>query len=63
MRETRRSKISIGKPGGTEGKGSRSYRIILPNNWMNDLSITPDDRDVDLEFHGKKIIIKKIVKI
>lgn len=63
MKETRHGKISICKPGGTAGNGSKTYRLIIPNNWMNELNITPEDREVLLEFDGKQITIKKVEKL
>lgn len=59
MMEKRKSNISIAKPGGTAGKGSLTYRAIMPSAWMQELGITQDDRSVLLSFDGSKITIEK----
>lgn len=60
IKETRKCKITIGKPGGNASKGAKNYRLSLPTNWMNEMEITPDDRNVKISFDGKKITVEKI---
>lgn len=56
----RNSKIMIAKPGGTAGKGSKTYRITLPNAWMQQLGIKEDDREVIIKLtDDNKIVIEK----
>jgi antitoxin component of MazEF toxin-antitoxin module len=55
----RQLKIIIGKSGGNSSKNTLGHKISLPNVWMQQMGITPDDRTVDVKFDGQKIIIEK----
>ena len=57
--ETRKMKILIGKKGGNSSVNSVGYKITLPNLWMKEWGIMPDDREVNVRFDGEKIIITK----
>lgn len=59
MFEKRKVKVLINKAGGNAGKNSLNYKISLPTNWIKELKITPENRDVIIAFDGEKIIIKK----
>lgn len=52
-------KISIGKKGGNASKNSVGYKITIPNLWMKEWGITPDDREVNVSFDGEKILITR----
>lgn len=56
--ETRDLKVIFGKA----GSGSTTTRLTLPKKWMNEMNITENERDVEVEFDGEKIIIKKAPK-
>lgn len=56
----RDARIQINKPGGTAGKGSKTYRITLPNTWIQQIGITEEDRAVTLKLtEDNKILIEK----
>lgn len=59
--ETRTLKITFNKSGGTASKNSYTNRLTIPTNWIKELGITKDDRDVLVTFDNEKkeIIIKK----
>lgn len=60
MKESRNCKITIGKPGGTASKGAKNYRLSLPTNWIKEMGITEEDRNVKITFDGERIAIEKI---
>lgn len=41
------------------GNGYYSVRITLPNEWVSDMGINKDNKNVKLTYDGKKIIIEK----
>ena len=51
--------IIIAKAGGTAGKNSVNYKISLPAEMVKDLGVTSEDRSVEVEFDGEKIVIEK----
>lgn len=57
--EKRKLKIMFQKAGGNAGKNSYNTRMSVPKEWLNKMNITKDDREVDVYFDGKKIIIEK----
>lgn len=57
--EERKLNVMFNKAGGNAGKNSLTTRISLPKAWLDILQITPDEREVILQFDGEKIIIKK----
>lgn len=57
--ETRDARISINKKGGTAGKDSIGYRVILPNAWMQKMGVDEENREVILSFDGEEIKIMK----
>ncbi|MDU6263747.1 MAG: hypothetical protein E6600_04525 [Anaerocolumna aminovalerica] len=48
--ESRNVKITIGKPGGNASKGSHTYKISLPNAWMNELKIDKENRECKITY-------------
>lgn len=57
--ETRKAKIIMTQSGGTAA-GSATYRLTIPNKWIKELEITPEDRQVTLILtDDKKIIVEK----
>ena len=61
--ETRKAKLIINKSGGTASKKSKTYRVTIPNSWIEQLGLNENYRDVELAFDGNKIIIKKVLDI
>ena len=58
--ETRKRRLMINKAGGTAGKDSVNYRVSLPAPWVKSMGLNENDRELELEFDGEKIIIKKL---
>lgn len=59
MEDTRYLKIMFNKSGGTASKNSYSPKISIPKNWLDEMKISLDDRDVKVTFDGTKITIEK----
>lgn len=55
--ETRLAKVNISNAGGTSAKGSKTYKVTLPNSWVKELGIGLDNREIELSFTGNQIII------
>ncbi len=55
--EIRNAKLSVNKSGGTASKGAKTYRITLPNLWIEEMGLGENSRDIELKFSGKSIII------
>lgn len=55
MTESRNLKVIFGK----NGTGKTSTRITLPLPWLRQMNINENDRQVNVSFDGKKIIIEK----
>ena len=58
--EQRKMKVIFNKAGGNASKKSYGAKISLPKVWMNEMNITPEEREVLLSFENKKITIEKI---
>ena len=52
-------KVMFNKAGGNSGKNSINTRISLPKIWVDEMGITPEDREVEVTFEKNKIIIEK----
>lgn len=52
-------KILFNKPGGTASKNSIMARLTLPPEFVKELGITPDEKEVIISLEDKKIIIEK----
>lgn len=57
--DKRKTNIIISSSGGTASGNSRTYKVSLPNLWMQQLGISEESRDVELYFDGERIIIEK----
>lgn len=57
--EVRKRNVSIGKAGGNASVNAKTYKISIPSNWMTEMGITEENREVRLSFDGEKIIIEK----
>jgi len=55
----RAAKVSVTHPGGNASKGSLRYSITIPPVMMQELGITPEDRDVTIIMEEGRIIIEK----
>lgn len=57
--ERRIANIIIQAPGGTAAQNASTYKLSLPTNWVRELGITPENRQVVLSFDGKSITISR----
>lgn len=57
--EKRKANIIIGKSGGTASKSSKTYKISLPNSWIDGLQLNENNKGVEMFFDGERIIIEK----
>lgn len=57
--EKRKARIIFAKPGGTASEKSVSTRVSLPVPWVREMGVTKEERDVEISFDGKKIVIEK----
>ena len=57
--ETRNAKLIVNKSGGTASNGAKTFRITLPNNWIEEMGLSENNRGVYLKFDGEKITISK----
>ena len=56
----RKVKVLFNKPGGTASKNaSVMARITLPSEYIKELGITPDNKEVLITLENNKIIIEK----
>lgn len=55
--EERKLKVIFSK----DGRGSTNTKITLPISWLKSMGISPEDREVELNYDekNKKIIIEK----
>lgn len=57
--EIRNGKIIVGAAGGTAGKGAKTYKASIPSAWMVAMGIDSFEKEIELQFDGEQIIIKK----
>lgn len=57
--EKRNAKLIVNKSGGSASNGSKTFRVTLPNKWVEEMNLYSDNKDLELKFDGKTIIISK----
>ena len=57
--ETRKCKISVGKPGGNASKNAKNYRLSIPTKRVQGMGVSPEERELLISFDGECITIKK----
>lgn len=57
--EERKLRVMFNKAGGNASKGAMTTRITIPNAWVKQMGITPEQRDVMVTFDNNKITIEK----
>ena len=57
--EKRLAKINISAAGGTAAKGAKTCKVTLPTAWVDTMGLNPQQRDVELSFDGKQIILTR----
>ena len=58
--KSRHGKLIINKEGGSASSNSKTYRVTLPNSWIDELEMGSDNRDLVLSFDGSKIMIAPV---
>ena len=58
--QERVAKVSFNKSGGTAKGNAITNRVTIPRNWIKQLEITEEDREVKLILDDNKIIIEKL---
>ena len=51
--------VIFNKPGGTASKGAIMARITLPPDFVKELGITQEDKEVIISLKDNEIVIKK----
>ena len=57
--ETRNAKLIVNKSGGTASEKSKTYRVTIPNSWVEQLGISEDNREIELSFNGTEITVRR----
>ena len=57
--EKRYAKINISSAGGTAAKGAKTYKATLPTSWVNALGICETQRELELSFDGRQIVLSR----
>ncbi|MEG0377203.1 MAG: hypothetical protein RR581_06165 [Eubacterium sp.] len=57
--EKRKMRIMFSKAGGNASKNAYSCKVSIPKKWLDEMKVTPNERDICLEFDGETIILKK----
>lgn len=57
--EIRTGNIIVGAVGGTAGKGAKTYKVSIPSSWISAIGVSNSQREVELQFDGQQIVIKK----
>ena len=57
--ETRNAKLIVNKSGGTASEKSKTYRVTIPNSWVEQLGISEENREIELCFDGTKITVRR----
>lgn len=55
----RKGKLIVNNSGGTSSKQSKTYKVCLPNSWVKELGLSENNRELELRFDGKSIIISQ----
>ena len=55
--EQRQAKLIVNKSGGTAGNNAVTYRVTLPNNWIKEMGMDKENRNITLTFDGEKITV------
>ena len=56
--EKRYGKLIASYAGGTAAKGSKTYKVSIPSNWVKELGLDEKNRNIELVFDGEKICIQ-----
>lgn len=56
--DKRNTKLIVNKSGGTSSKGGKTYRVTIPNTWVEQLGLSEKKRDITVAFDNDRIIIE-----
>lgn len=56
--DKRNTKLIVNKSGGTSSKGGKTYRVTIPNTWVEQMGLSENNREICITFDGAKIIIE-----
>ena len=57
--EKRTLRVIFNKSGGNASKNSFTTRITVPKSWLDEMSVTQDNREIVATFDGMSITIRK----
>ena len=57
--EQRTAKVILAKAGGNASPNSYGCKVSLPKTWVDNMGITPEQREVTLSFDGDRITIER----
>jgi len=57
--DKRVAKVNISPAGGTAARGAKTCKITVPNTWMEALGISQGQRELDIAFDGKQVVISR----
>lgn len=57
--EKRKARLIVNKVGGNASKNSFNYKVSLPTTWIKEMELNYDEKDLNISFENKKIIIQK----
>lgn len=61
--ERRLARINSSTAGGTAGTGAKTHKVTLPSRWLQAIGITDENREVELDFDERQIVITRVVTI
>ncbi len=56
--DKRNTKLIVNKSGGTSSKGGKTYRVTIPNTWIDKMGLSENNRDISITFDGEKILVE-----
>lgn len=56
--EYRSAVLITNRSGGNASKSSNTYRVTLPNTWIEALNLNEQNKNLELSFDGKRIIVE-----
>ncbi len=56
--DKRSTRLIINKSGGTSSKDGKTYRVTIPNTWVEQLGLGENKRNITVAFDGDRIILE-----
>lgn len=57
--ERRKMRVMFAKAGGNASRNAYTCKVSIPKKWLDEMGVTPDERDISLEFDGETIVLKR----